>query len=47
VPIDVINDMLGRWDSNFTIDDVLKSRAPWENFEQYEGLLQETRETNP
>lgn len=30
VPLDVIQSMLDRWDSNFTIDDVLNSTAPWE-----------------
>ena len=37
VPIDVIESMLERWDADFTIDDVLKSRAPWETNEQHEG----------
>lgn len=30
-PPEVIQDMINRWDSNFSNDDVLKSRAPWES----------------
>jgi predicted kinase len=29
-PPEVIQDMIDRWDSNFSTEDVLKSRAPWE-----------------
>lgn len=29
-PVDVIQDMIDRWDSDFTTEDVLKSRGPWE-----------------
>jgi NEDD4-binding protein 2 len=33
VPLDIIQQMLNRWDYNPTNEDVLKSKAPWEQSE--------------